>query len=676
MNKIILFISLIIITNVLCDEYECDNYSQQFVRKIIKRDDIEIDIKSKVYEHVSGFDGTEYKLFNRTTCKNCIGKNNTHLCNLDITNISNFNNKVCYGIDYGVYAATEIRIDELNKDLITNFCSENYIYIIHLLNNILLDRNVNFNNNSEYIQKIYDLYPTEFILKSYNRVDFSKLLCSVTFVALSDEAVFNRKLLKNNLIESGTNKFNLLMKSTNFENKITEYNNVQLLLSLGYIHIQNNVIDKLKTVVSNLDKYCITNKNQKKCLSHMYFTGSIIYSIPRVYKVEEFNKIKEIVQIVDDIISNYVSYLKTSNLLNKTEDYTVLKDNLNNDVPYLLEVGIKNLICTYPNEFKDIFNKLDKFNPLKLITFQCMIDSIKREELRDITHNGMLINDYIMWLLAPNKIIRIFSYKTVKINITLSSYYSSGEINSFVNLLEGTILNILKLINKNELSFDIEIRGILMKGAKNNIKFGFRDLLGIYIPSKNEFVVFNFVMNNGVITYESLETVIHEITHNIVSEVMPMSNRYPSQIHEGIAHFITNMILHGVHGLAKYLQLALNYNYSEYDPVRQLTIHPTSNVEFYRDVNILSTIYIYFLYNCNLDNYYKFLFAVEHGSLSKFLESFYDNGMKTMFVNFISNSLERYPTAMTNVMNDIKHLEVPLEKLKERMYKDTNPKYC
>jgi hypothetical protein len=665
---------LIFILNIyICS---CNNIckDKQLVTNILTNNELKIDKDLRlVYKHVIGSD---YRIFNRSECMYCAV--NKNICYMNYT--GNYNDKVCYDVPYIEYKATEIKIDELTYNDILKFCtSTEYSYHLHLLKNLLLDRNINY-NNEEYISKINKLYPNKFDNKYLLVTDqnIKELLCITTYISYTDRDVINSKLLKKDLADTGTEIYNKLKDDKSFRNLISnnlqnkdklKYLNINnalnLLNSLGYIHIQNDIYNKLNEVVKLLNKTCLDlNVYNSDCLSYIYFTGSILYSIPQVLKRDkDIDIINKLVPLIEPIILNYDKYLKGSNLLNKTEKYSILEDNLNKEIPYVFDDGIKNIICEYQNQYKQIFNKLYVTHPIKLMTFQCMIDTFPESELSNIRINGMYVNDYLMHKMAPYKHNYKFSHENIRINVNISSVYNNTEMKPFINIINKEIKNLLKLLNKNKLGFDIQICGIFMKGAKNRIKFGYRDALGIYLPSKNEFVVFDLIINNGIIDYQSLKTAIHEIAHNIHSESIYIFRLGPA-IPEGLAYFSTDMSFHGPYSVILHLEYVINYKFEEYDPVRQLTKMPTSSIEYNRDVNILSTIFIYFLYSCDISNYYNFISACEDNTVEQFLQKYYTNKTKTLYLNYINNQISRYTKNRKKIEDEINIIKLtPLDKL-------------
>ncbi len=680
MKYIILMLFILNIYTCLCDNI-CKNNNFENIIKNLTNNEFKLDkelrlANKQVYTHVIG---SNYRIFNRSECIYCAVNKNT--CYMNYT--GNYNDKVCYDVPYIQYKATEINIDELTYNDILNFCtSTNYSYHLHLIKNLLLDRNINY-NNEDYINKIKKLYPKDLYIDNNKHFpitdeNIQKLLCITTYISYTDRDVINKKLLEKDLANTGTEIYYKLQKDKSFRDLISNNlkknnklsylnanNALGLLNSLGYIYIQSDIYNKLNEVVKLLNKTCLNlNVYNSDCLSYIYFTGSILYSIPQVLKRDkDINIINKLVPLIEPIILNYDKYLKGANLLNKTEEYSILKDNLNKEIPYIFDDGIKNIMCEYRKQYKQIFNKLDVTHPMKLMTFQCMIDAFPESELSNIRIDGMYVNDYLMHKMSPYKHNYKFSYKNIRINVNISSIYNNTEMKPFINILNKEIKNLLKLLNKNKLGFDIQICGIFMKGSKNRIKFGYRDALGIYLPSKNEFVVFDLVINNNIIDYQSLKTAIHEIAHNIHSESIYIFRLGPA-IAEGLAYFSTDMVFHGPYSVYLHLEHVMNYKFREYDPVRQLTKMPTSPIEYNRDVNILSTIFIYFLHSCDINKYYKFISACEDNKVEQFLQEYYTNKIKNLYVNYINNLIFKYTENRKKIQNEIDIIyKTPLFKL-------------
>lgn len=187
---------LIFILNIyICS---CNNIckDKQLVTNILTNNELKIDkdlrlVNKQVYKHVIGSD---YRIFNRSECMYCAV--NKNICYMNYT--GNYNDKVCYDVPYIEYKATEIEIDELTYNDILKFCtSTEYSYHLHLLKNLLLDRNINY-NNEEYISKINKLYPNKFDNKYLLVTDqnIKELLCITTYISYTDRDVINSKLLK------------------------------------------------------------------------------------------------------------------------------------------------------------------------------------------------------------------------------------------------------------------------------------------------------------------------------------------------------------------------------------------------------------------------------------------------------------------------------------------------
>jgi len=253
-----------------------------------------------------------------------------------------------------------------------------------------------------------------------------------------------------------------------------------------------------------------------------------------------------------------------------------------------------------------------------------------------------------MRYFAPNTISDKSDVEGLLLSTTIYSH-SKDLAAQLISLTKKIVQTNIKIVGRQTKS-KLIVRGYLLSndGSDKAAKFGFHNMLGIYDPSKNHFIVFNFEIVNGKIHFTSLSTLIHEISHQIQFQLISDLVSAPQPIIEGLAELAHYYLLYDTYGVIVHYSKWLNYDYSTYDPKVRLYNTPTSPLEKDRDLYSLSTIFLFWLYTCENTAFYKVIYNYNPNELDRVK---YPN-----FLKFIDNIHSRFSEITTTVnLNTIEY---------------------
>lgn len=311
------------------------------------------------------------------------------------------------------------------------------------------------------------------------------------------------------------------------------------------------------------------------------------------------------------IINNMSQLLLNAGHLSKVNEYLYTNFRL-----YYLHIfsEIKNIVqydtLKYGISFYlNIYNKINDENPLKLILYHTFENHTKTN----------IFQSFLSKVVPYTTDSVYYVNNRMPIKFTLFTHLSSlgDQLVSFLQNLSESVLQILgydTFLNSKEIP---HITIILLNSDEFSFAYalGFRNYLGVFLPSSNTIMTFDLRFNNGILQLDSLHTLAHEFTHALTyAYVRPVYEL--TTVTEGIAEFITYYILYNaghnksaaywtsIRVLKKHL---LSYNFSTYSLPRDMIYLPYNQEERLRNIYYISNLVIAWLFEFNKLEFFQML---------------------------------------------------------------------
>lgn len=398
-----------------------------------------------------------------------------------------------------------------------------------------------------------------------------------------------------------------------------------------YVAMHENEFD---IIFDMLNRECSKKNNKQKCeYSISLFTSAVMGKSLLFLKSRSNKPLISVRLKIEHVMNKMSEYLLNAGYISNASEFLYTKFSL-----YYLQIfsTIKTIVnydvsTTSDSYYRNIYNKLSDQNPLKLVLYHTFNDKNEKGD----------IFDSFLAKILPHRIEHtVFIKNEIKFRIFLMTHVKdTGE--ALAKLLATISKRIIEEMSymHDERNTESRITVMLLNCDEYDFakSLGFENLAGVYIPSKQTVMTFNFKFDSAnLLNFDSLYVICHEITHAITYTYAPLMCVYDTII-EGIAELITNDIIYGPSlGISRIIiSYVYSYDFKTYKIPRDIIIEAFNQEEKIRNKYRLSMIYLSWLKRCKHSEY------MENSSDSK---SFFSSNRnwtdhQNQFIQFVSKHI-------------------------------------
>lgn len=437
-------------------------------------------------------------------------------------------------------------------------------------------------------------------------------LCSYKYVAYSSSSIFTVTMLTSDHIQSIRKNAEYILNNhssplafyqetddTDYKNQLTDL--ISVIVSM-YMHTDS---DKFVYVYETM----ITKCNGNIRIVCKYWLDNVAYALrgmnEHIIKSGMSSSLLESTSVyVEKIMLNMPILLLSAGHMTNASQYIAINYRL-----YYIPIfhDIQNFITLHVSiigkiKFDIIYHKMSNTNPLKLMLYHTFVPK-EMENSRDIFHTVLAkIVPYKRTFVHVVKSIVQFEIKLLTHDFTFGQYMVN-----VVKTMIDAIFELIEMPSYRKVAIKSTLSIVLMSNEETDFAsvLGFRNLLGVYDPSRNRIKTFNIQFTSlNILDLSSIETVIHELVHALTYIYMPAAC-YHKAVCEGIAEKVTHNIIYGsYHGQLMIHIDVLSYNFNTYNIQRDLTVQALNQQEKYRNNYKLAPLVLEYIEQCKPDDYH------------------------------------------------------------------------
>lgn len=470
-------------------------------------------------------------------------------------------------------------------------------------------------HDEKYVADLFEmLYNLELpqIKNVTNIEELRYVTCAYSLVTYANSSIYDRSMLHGNHLRSISRVGDLLTSPAVVPTVASlccssyEFKNQILTLSSNviptYVANLSNLdgIDRFDRIFNLTIDACITRRTSKhqKCICDYWLNymlsngiyGKVMEFLKIQPKDRQHNPIIKIRRSIEYLISNMPKLLMNSGHMSRITDYMFTNYRLyyTNIFTQIKSYLDYDKATSGDNYFRQIYDRLDDTNPLKLVLYYTFKDSNSSRTVLELflkhavkyQTNKVMVIDNALRL----NITFITDYEKIGANLTLLIKQITKKIKDRIGFTEN--YNVI----------DITIVCFSSDEMNHAFSLGFSGLVGVYIPSERRIYTFDLnFCGRGILCKDGLSTLIHEFVHAYSYIYMPRLCSLEA-VCEGIAVYIERSILYGdcryMNAVDMIMYYVYGYNFSTYELPRDITVQALNEAEKIRNNYHLSSLFM------------------------------------------------------------------------------------
>lgn len=364
--------------------------------------------------------------------------------------------------------------------------------------------------------------------------------------------------------------------------------------------------DEFNTIFTMLDTQCSKKDNKKMCEYSMHLFTSAVMGKSLLFLKSRSNKpLLSVRKQITHVMNKMSEYLLNAGYISTASEYLYTKFSL-----YYLEIfaTIKTIIkydvsTSGGTYYRNIYEKLKSQNPLKLVLYHTFNENTPRGNKK-----GDIFDEFLSEIL-PFKIEHTVLIKNdIKLTISLMTHMNdTGKaLAELIGVISKRIISEMSYMHEQR-NVNSRITVMLLSCDEHDYakSLGFENVAGVYIPSTQTVMTFNFKFDSkDILNLNSLYVICHEITHALTYTYAPLMCVYDT-ITEGIAELISSDIIYGPSlGISRVItKYVFSYDFRTYVLPRDIIQEAFDQEQKIRNKYRLSMIYLSWLKRCKYNEY-------------------------------------------------------------------------